>query len=414
MKSLDNKIFIINSKTENSSEYEFVERKGKAHPDTLSDALAEELSRVYSNYTLSNFGAILHHNFDKVGLLGGQSSVKFGEGYLTQPIRVLINGRASVRFAGKKIPVKNMLEKTARDFLMKHFPKINREKDIEIHYNLSNASSPGKVDENASKEGTRKYWFEPRGLHDLRELRHLGSNDTSLGCSFAPLSKTENLVLQIENYLNSSEYKKNNPWIGGDIKIMASRIGNDIDITICIPQIADFVPNVQSYRENMEKARKDIMNLVKKLVPKMKVSLSLNTRDDFEACELYLTAIGSSIESGDEGLVGRGNRINGLITPCNPMCMEGACGKNPVYHVGKIYNLAADRIAKRIHEMTGSKVEVYLISQSGRTLIDPWKTVVVLKKNGVDSDKVLKLVQEELKRIPSITDSVIKGEVGLF
>ena len=53
------------------NDFEIVERKGIGHPDTLSDALAEELSRVYSNYTLSKFGVILHHNFDKVGLCGG-------------------------------------------------------------------------------------------------------------------------------------------------------------------------------------------------------------------------------------------------------------------------------------------------------------------------------------------------------
>ena len=55
--------------------FEFVERKGEGHPDTLADGLAEHLSVKYSNYTLKNFGAVLHHNFDKVGLLGGASFV---------------------------------------------------------------------------------------------------------------------------------------------------------------------------------------------------------------------------------------------------------------------------------------------------------------------------------------------------
>jgi S-adenosylmethionine synthetase len=85
--------------------YEFVERKGSGHPDTLSDALAEQLSVDYSNYTLKKFGAVLHHNFDKVGLLGGASSVRFGEGKLINPIRVLINGRASTKFGDIIIPV---------------------------------------------------------------------------------------------------------------------------------------------------------------------------------------------------------------------------------------------------------------------------------------------------------------------
>jgi S-adenosylmethionine synthetase len=68
-------------------------------------------------------------------------------------------------------------------------------------------------------------------------------------------------------------------------------------------------------------------------------------RDIPDRDELYLTYTGSSIESGDEGVVGRGNRVTGLITPLRPMNIEGASGKNPVYHVGKLYNLAAQRIA---------------------------------------------------------------------
>ena len=75
------------------------------HPDTLSDALAETLSVNYSNYTLQKYGAVLHHNFDKVGLLGGASHVVFGKGFLTKPIRVLLNGRASTKFGNEGIPV---------------------------------------------------------------------------------------------------------------------------------------------------------------------------------------------------------------------------------------------------------------------------------------------------------------------
>lgn len=33
--------------------YDIVERKGKGHPDTLADSLAEFLSNEYSKYTLN-------------------------------------------------------------------------------------------------------------------------------------------------------------------------------------------------------------------------------------------------------------------------------------------------------------------------------------------------------------------------
>ncbi|MDP3661751.1 MAG: methionine adenosyltransferase, partial [bacterium] len=132
--------------------YEFVERKGIGHPDTLADALAEHLSVEYSNYTLNKFGAVLHHNFDKVGLLGGASSVQFGKGKLTKPIRILINGRASTRFSDVVIPVRELLISWARDFMLLKFPTINPDTDLEFHYNLSNQSSPGKTDENNSEK----------------------------------------------------------------------------------------------------------------------------------------------------------------------------------------------------------------------------------------------------------------------
>lgn len=100
-------IFITKKSFNNSEKFEFIERKGMGHPDTLADTLADYLSNNYSNYTLKKFGAILHHNFDKVGLLGGASFVSFGRGYLIKPIKVLINGRASVHFGSINIPVEN-------------------------------------------------------------------------------------------------------------------------------------------------------------------------------------------------------------------------------------------------------------------------------------------------------------------
>ncbi len=52
---------------------EIVERKGIGHPDTMCDALAEELSRTLCRYYLDNFGLVLHHNVDKALLRGGSA-----------------------------------------------------------------------------------------------------------------------------------------------------------------------------------------------------------------------------------------------------------------------------------------------------------------------------------------------------
>lgn len=393
--------------------FEFVERKGKGHPDTLADALAEKLSASYSKYTRDTFGAVLHHNFDKVGLLGGASFVQFGKGKMTKPIRILLNGRASTKFGNTIIPLKEMLIAWTTEFMLEHFPMINPKTDLEFHYNQSDKSSPGKTDEKNAERGTRKYWFEPRSLQDLQELRHLVSNDTSLGVGYSPYSRLEQLVLAIENRLNGAAFKKSNPWIGSDIKVMGFRHKDQYDITLCIPQIAQHVHNADQYKKNITFARKTIETIAKKFGART-LNLYINTRDNFDTSELYLTAIGSSIESGDEGLVGRGNRINGVISPMRLMSMEGACGKNPVYHIGKVYYVAANEISKKIHRKFGVPNEVALVSQSGRDLLDPWITFIGLPPSFSDTKAVKALVEKELKNIPKITTMLIEQKVQLY
>lgn len=393
-------------------DYEFVERKGGGHPDTLADGLAEELSREYSKYTLKKFGAVLHHNFDKVGLLGGASFVTFGEGYLTKPIRVLINGRGSFRFANEFIPVENLLKKWSINYLKSKFPSISPEKDLAFHMNLSTQSSPGKTDEDESKKGTRRHWFEPRSLDDIQETKRLLSNDTSLGVGYAPLSKLEDLVMNIELTINSPKYKKDKPWLGSDIKILGFRHKDAFKITMCIPQIATYVKSLDEYKSNLESVEKDILKIATDS-DIAKFELNTNTRDNYELCEIYMTAIGSSIESGDEGLVGRGNRINGLISPGRPMSMEGACGKNPVYHIGKVYYLTAMKIAQKIHDKFGIYCEVFLASQSGRDLLDPWVTLIAVPDNVENIDEIKDIVANELSELKNISGEILDAKYSL-
>src|SRR5262249_54392362 len=101
-----------------------VERKGLGHPDTLADHLAERLSRAYSRYTLDRFGAILHHNFDKLALLGGACEVRYGGGRMTAPIRVLVNGRAARMCGDETIPVEEVVEAEVRAFFADRLPEV--------------------------------------------------------------------------------------------------------------------------------------------------------------------------------------------------------------------------------------------------------------------------------------------------
>ena len=389
--------------------YEIVERKGIGHPDTIADDLAEELSRTYSNYTREKYGVILHHNFDKVGLMGGTAKLKFGESEIINPIRVLLNGRASYCFNSEQIDLRDMLEKTAKEFLKKRLFGININKDIRIIYEVSTGSSPGAV---GVESGYRNRWFAPRGAEDLSELQSLNCNDTSLGVAFYFHRPVEKCVYNIEAMLNSNTVHKKYPWLGTDVKIMGCRYGSKMKFTMAIPQVASYVKNVDEYLENKECLYRFILEKLYELEPTYDISLEINTRDKVgkENVDLYLTATGSSIEMGDEGFVGRGNRMGGLITPFRPYTMEGICGKNPVYHTGKMYSIAAWEISKRIYEKNKVDSNVLLIGQSGQKLQNPWNVIITGDKPDVDKRKLQNCVVEILDDFSKITEKILQGD----
>lgn len=392
-------------------ESEVVERKGIGHPDTIADALAENLSVAYARYTLDNFGAILHHNFDKVAVLGGKTEVDFGNGRLTSPIRVILNGRASVRFADKDLPVRDLLEAETRRFFSELFEGyINPQQDLDIHWFVSSASGPGKTKRST---GSRAHLFAPRSIAEVKGYDRLLNNDTSMGCGYAPLSPLEQAVCDLETALNSPATKQAFPWLGIDIKVMAARVGQRCGFTVCLPQIARYVPSLEVYQENLAAMWSFIEQNLKVHLSESEISLWFNTRDDFARGDVYLTAIGSSIESGDEGIVGRGNRVNGLITPLRPINLEGACGKNPKYYTGKLYNVAAHRIAERLYQETQSACEVLLVSQAGQPLLRPWQTIIRLA-HVRDEKRIMWIVEKELARILDITDALLKKTVRLY
>jgi len=94
-----------------------------------------------------------------------------------------------------------------------------------------------------------------------------------------------------------------------------------------------------------------------------------------------------------------------------PMSMEWAAWKNPVYHIGKIYYIAAQQLAEKIFNQTWSYTEVYLVSQSWRYLLDPWKTLVYTDKSNLNNKKIYQIIESELNNIPQITEEFLKWNI---
>ncbi|MEU9498780.1 methionine adenosyltransferase [Streptomyces sp. NPDC048196] len=382
-----------------------VERKGLGHPDTLADHLAERLSRAYSRYTVRHFGAVLHHNFDKLALLGGASEVRYGGGGMTAPVRVLVNGRAASMCGGERIPTTEIVEAEIRAFFAERLPEVSDH--LDIVFNITSNSSPGAVlTGDAVPDRTR--WFNPRSIDDLRERRVRLSNDTSLGTGWAPENAFESFVRELVNHFSGdSDFTRAHSWCGSDVKLMGYWDGEQADVVLCVPQKSRHVPSRAEYIRNTETVLDECRRMAALRLSGATVGFRLNARDVPEKDELYLTYTGSSIESGDEGVVGRGNRVNGLITPLRPMNLEGANGKNPVYHVGKLYNIAAQRLAHCLHEATGEHAEVHLVSTTGQRLDQPWRILVRLSSPDVEVDKVQALVNEAMDEFPALTDELV-------
>ncbi len=395
----------INPNTPSSLDFEIVERKGRGHPDTLADRLAEKLSVAYSNFTKNETGVILRHQFDKLLLMGGRCSVSFGHGTFNSPIRIVINGRMTQNFGTKKINFRDLIFNECETFLESELRNFRFLKDSRIIFETTSHSTRGLIDNTGNS--SINYRFSPRNAADLPESSRPLSNDTALGHGFAPYTKLEKMVLNIENSLTTSPFINENKWIGTDIKIMACRLKGKVDITLAIPQICTEVNSANEYLSNSVKLTEFVSTIINKY-PEYETRISINPSDNPSKDLVYLRYTGSCIESGDEGAVARGNRIGGLISSCRAYSIEGLNGKNPAYHAGKLYSVIAWEIAHKLFDETNTPCEVFIISQIDRPIDDPWK-IIINSSIQIDESLGESVVKEILSDIDTITNKLLSG-----
>ncbi len=379
---------------------EIVERKGIGHPDSLADGIAEEVSRNLCRMYIKEFGRILHHNTDEVQIVGGQSEPEFGGGIVLEPIYILLVGRAVTRVGDKRLPYRTTALRTADDYLKEFCPHLDPDNNVSLDCRIGQ----GSID-----------------LREVYDTRKRLANDTSFGVSFAPLSETERAALEVEKYING-ELKNILPEVGQDVKVMATRVGNEIDLTIAAAMVDSLIPDADHYKSVVEDLKGHVSDYVLSHTDR-DVKVMVNTADDYDRGVYYLTVTGLSMENGDDGSVGRGNRANGLITPFRPMSMEAAAGKNPVTHVGKIYNIAANRIANKIYDELQDDIHdvfVRLVSQIGMPISEPQAASVqlVVPKESKNYSSCLStaeaITEDALDNLERITELILKDEITVF
>jgi S-adenosylmethionine synthetase len=383
---------------------EIVERKGIGHPDSIIDGACEAVSIALSEYYLKNFDAILHHNVDKGLLVGGTSKAEFGGGRVIDPIYILVAGRATdaVPFKGKNqvVPVEDISKKA----IAKYIKSTMRFLDPDRHIRLETMIRQGSPDLISVF---------------LRKKAMPVANDTSVGVGFAPLSQTEQAVMDVEQLLNSANFKKKYPEVGEDVKVMGLRNDKKLNITVAAAMVSGKIPDASHYESVIGEVRNKVADLLSK--GKLETNLRLNSGDDPKRGSYYLTVTGTSAEQGDDGNTGRGNRVNGLISPMRQYSMEATAGKNPVNHTGKLFNavaiLAADRITKEVPGVREAYVRI--LSRIGSPIDEPQiaSAAVVMEKGKSFSQaksEVSAVLDESLADIRKVTDLILAQKIVLF
>lgn len=389
----------INEQLIEERNVEIVERKGIGHPDSIADGLSETVSRALCKMYLERFDRILHHNTDETQIVGGQSAPKFGGGLILEPPYILLVGRATTEVKGERLPYRTIAMKAAYNYIKNHFKHLDAHWDIVLDCMIGQGS------------------IDLRGLYETKKRL---ANDTSFGVSFAPLSDTERLTLETERFING-KLKKKLPEVGEDIKVMACRTNEKIHLTIAAAMVSPLISDQDHYLNLIGQLKNEILDHSAKYTDRT-VTVDVNTGDNADLDQFYITVSGLSMENGDDGSVGRGNRVNGLITPFRPMSMEAAAGKNPVTHVGKIYNILAQKIANKIADMGGEDIKetrVRIVSQIGRRIDDPQTaSIQLIYGDNVNPSKyeadAIAIVDDGLENIDKLTEEILRDEITVF
>jgi len=382
---------------------EIVERKGLGHPDYMCDAVMDRISVALSREYLEKVGSIMHHNIDKALLVAGETEPRFGGGIVNQPMLLVFGDRATSEANGVKIDVEGIAVNVAKEWFRRNMRFVDPEKHVKYQVELNQGSV---------------------GLVDIfkREGKVLGANDTSAAVGYAPFTRTEKAVLKTEHFLNSKDFKQRFPESGEDVKVMGSRNNNSLNLTISMAFVDRFINSEDDYFDKKKKILEEINRFVRVNTDFNEVGVQLNTLDrrDRGLGGVYVTVLGTSADSGDSGQVGRGNRVNGLISLNRPFCSEAAAGKNPVSHVGKIYNVLTFKAAQHILEKVPEVEEVYiwLLSKIGKPIDHPEVAAAqVIMKDNNSLEKVKHEIEEaldyELENIQRFCMELAQGKVPI-
>jgi S-adenosylmethionine synthetase len=370
------------------SQVEMVERKGIGHPDSICDAIMDRVSVELSKEYLSQFGHILHHNIDKAFLVAGEAEVRFGGGVIREPMRLIFGDRATYGMDGREVPVREIAIKTAKNWIRENLRFVD----------------PGGPGDEDGPHVTYQMEIKPGSaeLMDIFNRDTTGANDTSAAVGYWPMTETERLVRETEQFINSRTFKEEFPEAGEDVKVMGVRLGKHLRLTAAVALVDRFIPSEDQYFRRKRALYDAVMAFLSKRTTMEKIDFDLNTLDEpgRGLGGVYLSVLGTSAESGDSGQIGRGNKVNGVIAINRPMGTEAAAGKNPVSHVGKIYTIFTHEVAQKVYEEVPGIREVYIwmVSQIGKPIDQPVTAAQVILEKGIRKSAAERRIRDVVDR----------------
>lgn len=196
--------------------HEIVERKGIGHPDTICDRVVEAIAVALNRMYLDALGAIPHYNIDKALLIAGQCDKRFGAGGMRQPMEMIVGDRATFSVGGRALPVREVATEAAGGWIAAHVPAVRVGRELSVRLALA----PGSE--------------ELAGIY-APAAPFVGSNDTCGASGYAPLTPTEQLVMDVERHANSRAFKAAFPDTGQDVKVFAVRTDAAVALTVAMP-----------------------------------------------------------------------------------------------------------------------------------------------------------------------------------
>jgi S-adenosylmethionine synthetase len=203
------------------------------------------------------------------------------------------------------------------------------------------------------------------------------------------------------------------------VKVMGVRRGERIALTIGCAARGPALRDADAYRALRAGLARRAQVCAGRRTSR-EVRVAGNAADDDARGVYYLTVTGTSAEAGDDGQAGRGNRANGLITPGRPMTLESVAGKNPITHVGKLYNVCASLLAQAL--VTGieevREAECVLVSRIGQPIDEPQIAELRLRCDAPEGTapwaRAAELAREHLRSLPSLWRELVEERVRLF